>query len=1133
MAERMALVDPRTANFYARRVVELAVTWAFRHDRGLTMPYESNVSALLHEPSFKRLAGDAVFLKAKEVVRLGNAAAHRQEAVSQRDSVAAVSALFEFTYWFARTYNRGAKPEPGLSFDPRSLPNPRAVAAAKARTSAEATAAAEQARAEAAESLARVQELEARLAEQDAAAEAERQRALADASTGAALRAEVERLSAELAAAKQAAAAQPDTHDYTEAQTRDWFIDLLLAEAGWDVDAPNLREVKVDGMPDGRAGFVDYVLWGDDGKPLGLIEAKRTRRDSRVGQEQASLYANRLEAQYGQRPVIFTSNGFEHWIWDDHDYPARRVAGFYTKGELELLVQRRTSRVPLTEVAINAAIADRPYQHRAIRKIAESFERDHERKALLVMATGSGKTRTVIALSDLLIRANRAKRILFLADRTALVNQAVNAFKAHLPDSSPVNLVTERHADGRVYASTYQTMMGLIEGSGAGPKRFGPGYFDLVVIDEAHRSVFKKYRAIFDHFDSLLVGLTATPREEIDRSTYALFDLEEGVPTDAYALDEAVHDGYLVPPTVVSVPTRFQREGIRYDQLSPEEQDQWEELDWDDEHGDPPDAVSAEAMNRWLFNADTVDKVIETLMTDGIKVAGGDRIGKTIIFAKNQEHAHFIAERFDVHYPDQKGTLARVITHKTEFAQSLIDKFSTPADPPHIAISVDMLDTGIDVPEVVNLVFFKAVRSKIKFWQMIGRGTRLCPDLFGPGMDKETFQIFDFCQNFEFFGQNPELTEATPAPSVRERRFLSRLDLLRSLRAQGAADPAHQELGTEVADLLWREVDGMTTVNFAVRPHRRTVERFGQRNEWITATIDDLDGARALAGLPSTKAPEDVDTEEAKRFDVLLLQLQLALLQADPSFLPLRKRVVEIASLIEEYPTIPAVKAQLGLIAEVQTDQWWEDVTLAQLEQVRRRLRTLVGFIEKRKRKVVYTDFADELGTPVEIPFGAFTPASDFERFRRKAGAFLRDHRGETAIKKIHQNWPITPADLAELQRILVDSGVGTAADVDRAAAEAGGFGLFVRSLVGLDRAAAKDAFASFVTGNTWSGAQIQFINLVIDALTQQGVVEPARFYESPFTDLSPQGPEALFAEADIARMVEILDQVRAGAATA
>jgi type I restriction enzyme R subunit len=394
-------------------------------------------------------------------------------------------------------------------------------------------------------------------------------------------------------------------------------------------------------------------------------------------------------------------------------------------------------------------------------------------------------------------------------------------------------------------------------------------------------------------------------------------------------------------------------------------------------------------------------------------------------------------------------------------------------------------------------------------------------------MDKETFQIFDFCQNFEFFGQNPELTEATPAPSVRERRFLSRLDLLRSLRAQGAADPAHHELGTAVADLLWREVDGMTTVNFAVRPHRRTVERFGQRNEWITATIDDLDGARALAGLPSTKAPEDVDTEEAKRFDVLLLQLQLALLQADPSFLPLRKRVVEIASLIEEYPTIPAVKAQLGLIAGSRPTSGGR-ITLPSSNRCRR-LRTLVGFIEKRKRKPVYTDFADELGAPVEIAFGAFTPASDFERFRRKAGAFLRDHRGETAVKKIHQNWPITPADLAELQRILVDSGVGSPADVDRAAAEAGGFRLFVPLTRGAGPSGAKDAFAP-VTGSTW--AVPRSVHQPGDRrLTQQGVVEPAR-YESPFTDLSPQGPK-LFAEADIDRMVEILDQVRAGAATA
>jgi type I restriction enzyme R subunit len=512
-------------------------------------------------------------------------------------------------------------------------------------------------------------------------------------------------------------------------------------------------------------GFVDYVLWGDDGMPLGLVEAKRTRRDARVGQQQAKLYADCLEKQFGQRPVIFYSNGYEHWIWDDANYPPRAVQGFYKKAELELLIQRRSSRKPLASAEINPAIVERFYQTRGIRRIAEAFERDHDRKALLVMATGAGKTRTVIALADLLMRCNWTKRVLFLADRIALVNQAVNAFKRHLPDSSPVNLVTERDAEGRVFVSTYPTMMGLIDESRDGQRRFGVGHFDLVIIDEAHRSVFQKYRAIFDYFDSLLVGLTATPKDEVDRNTYSLFELEDGVPTDAYGLEEAVRDGFMVPPKAVSVPLKFQREGIKYDQLSEEEKDQWDSLDWDDEGGVPA-AVEAEAVNKWLFNKDTVDKVLAHLMTRGLTVAGGDRLGKTILFAKNQAHADFIADRFNANYPHYKGEFARVITFKTEYAQSLIDNFSNKEKTPHIALSVDMLDTGIDVPEVVNLVFFKLVRSKTKFWQMLGRGTRLCPDLFGPGQDKLCFYLFDYCQNLEYFSQNPETTDGASGESL-------------------------------------------------------------------------------------------------------------------------------------------------------------------------------------------------------------------------------------------------------------------------------------------------------------------------------------------------------------------------------
>ena len=534
-------------------------------------------------------------------------------------------------------------------------------------------------------------------------------------------------------------------------------------------------------------GFVDYVLWGNDGRPLGLVEAKRTKRDPRVGQQQAKLYADCLENQFGQRPVIFYSNGYEHWIWDDKNYPPRQVQGFYKKDELELLIQRRSTRKPLSEAKINSNIADRYYQTRAIRRIAESFEKDNDRKALLVMATGAGKTRTVIALCDLLMRCNWVKRVLFLADRVALVNQAVNAFKLHLPDSSPVNLVTEKDTEGRVFVSTYPTMMKQIEDMSDGQRRFGVGHFDIVIIDEAHRSVFKKYRAIFDYFDSLLVGLTATPKNEIERNTYSLFDLENGVPTDAYSLEEAVKDGFLVPPQAVSVPLKFQREGINYDELSDEDKEQWDSLEWD-EDGEVPDRVEAEAVNKWLFNIDTVDKVLAHLMTRGLKVAGGDRLGKTILFAKNQAHAEFVAERFNANYPHFKGEFARVITFKTEYAQSLIDNFSNKEKAPHLAISVDMLDTGIDVPEVVNLVFFKLVRSKTKFWQMVGRGTRLCPDLFEPGQDKQFFYLFDYCQNLEFFRQNPETTDGSLGDTLGTRLFKTRLELITELDKKLEAD---------------------------------------------------------------------------------------------------------------------------------------------------------------------------------------------------------------------------------------------------------------------------------------------------------------------------------------------------------
>ena len=1115
-AESLVYSDSRSSCFHARRALELAVAWLYKHDSTLKLPYQDHLSALVHEPTFRRAVGPAIFAKIKVVKDLGNLAVHSHKPVRQFDALTATKELFHVMFWLARTYARGSKPADTLSFNADLLP----------KTSSQSP-----------QTLEQLQSLESQLRERD--------EKLAGLLSGRkALNAELERLRIEVAVAKKQNAARPDDHNYSEAETRDYFIDLLLKEAGWALSNTQDREFPVTGMPNNTSeGFVDYVLWGDNGKPLGVVEAKRTKRDSRVGQQQAKLYADCLEKQFGQRPVIFYSNGYEHWIWDDAGYPPRSVQGFYKKTELEVLIQRRAARKNLADAKIDEAIVERYYQSRAIRRIGEAFEPDLDRKALLIMATGAGKTRTVIALCDLLMRCNWGKRVLFLADRVALVRQTVNAFKQFLPDASPVNLVTEKDKEGRVFVSTYPTMMGLIEESRDGQRRFGVGHFDLVIIDEAHRSVYQKYGAIFEYFDSLLIGLTATPKDEIDRNTYRLFDLENGVPTDNYTLDEAVRDGFLVPPKAVSVPLRFQREGISYNDLSEEEKEEWDALDWNDD-GTVPTRIEAEAVNRWLFNKDTVDKVLEHLMTRGIKVAGDDRLGKTIIFAKNHDHAQFISERFNINYPHYKGEFARVIDFETEYVQTLIDSFSNAGKDPHIAISVDMLDTGIDILEVVNLVFFKLVRSKTKFWQMLGRGTRLCRDLFGPGKDKEFFYVFDYCQNLEFFTQDLPTTEGNLGEPLAKRLFKARLELVGELDKKPAIEKGQDgsgqtgdeatayelrltdaELRRATAELLRNEVAAMNVNNFVVRPRRRLVEKYASTDAWNVLSVDAYaELTHEVAGLPTELEAED---EEAKRFDLLILNLQLAILRQEPAFARLRDQVKGIAGLLQDKSSIPMIQAELPLILELQTDEWWQYVTVPMLETVRRRLRSLIKLIEKQQRKPIYTDFEDLMGKESDVILLGFTTPDSFERFRAKARQFLKTHENHIAIYKLRMNEPLTPTDLTELERILCESGIGSAEDVKKAKEENHGLGLFVRSLIGLDREAAKKAFGAFVGGKTLRANQIEFVNLIVDHLTQHGSMDARLLYDSPYTDFSPRGVDGVFASKEVDELVSILDNVR------
>ena len=882
------------------------------------------------------------------------------------------------------------------------------------------------------------------------------------------------------------------------------------------------------------------MLWGADGKPLGLVEAKRTRKDPNIGQHQAKLYADCLEKQFGQRPIIFYSNGYEHYVWDDVRYPPRLVQGFFKRDELELAIQRRSTRKKLSALDINSEIVERYYQTRAITRVVERFQDENMRKALLVMATGSGKTRTVIALADLLMRANWVKRVLFLADRRELVKQAQKAFNKHLPNAGAVNLLNDSAGDGRVLISTHQTMMKLIDSSAEGMRRLSPAHFDLIVIDEAHRSVYQKYRAIFDYFDGFLVGLTATPKEDIDRNTYSLFDLQSGVPTDVYSLDNAIADDYLVPPKSVSVPLKFVRGGIRYNDLSPEEQEDWDANEWN-EDGTVPTEVDPNEVNKWLFNQDTVDRVLQHLMERGEKVAGGDRLGKTIIFAKNRKHAQFIKDRFDVHYPHLKGSFASVIDHEIVRSDTLIESFYKADAEPHIAISIDMLDTGIDVPEVVNLVFFKLVRSKTKFWQMVGRGTRLCPNLYGPGQDKTHFWIFDYCQNLEFFSQNAGTDSGSVAPSLAERLFKGRLDLIAELDRREATDPSLRQPGAadagavgewlsgekilrrDLAARLMAEVAEMPLDNFLVRPKREQVERYAKPESWEKLGENELNElANEVAGLPSKLVDPAL---EAKLFDVLMLRLQLGRLNNDRNFPKLARRVREIAEALEGKAAIPMVADRLELILEVQTDEFWQDVTVVRLDTARKQLRELVKFIEKIGQKAVYTNFEDEAGVEIDVNLPVGGGPQSFERFKEKVRHFLRPRENELVLQKLRLGLGLTKADITQLDDMLVAAELGP--DDNYQAARQVGLGVFVQSLVGLDRSAAMKALGGFLQKYALNSRQQEFIALVVEELTRTGIVERSRLFYDPFTGLAPTGVQGLFSDEQTADLNDALDRVK------
>lgn len=1088
-AEQQVYQAPRFSAMLCRSALEEWVRWIYEHDPDLKLPYDDTLSSLIHEESFKKLIDPQHFQRLNLIRKAGNNAVHTNKPISSQEALHCVKILYGFISWTIAVYSLEEITLP--QFDVSLVPT--IVGRDKSQKE--------------------LQDLQSRFEESQS---------------------KLEKLQAELATWKAAKdhniATVPPPIDPNEAITRKLYIDTLLSESGWDVTQPNVIEYPVTGcMPrvDGSKGdgAVDYVLWGENGLPLALIEAKRTSRDARVGQQQAKLYADCLEHHFDQRPVIFFTNGFDTWIWDDLSYPPRAVFGYYTRDELQLLINRRSSKKVLNSEAVNTEITDRHYQISAIRAVNDVLEKGH-RHALLVMATGTGKTRVAASIVDLLSKAGWIKRVLFLADRNALVHQAKKNFNDYLPHTPAIDLTKDKEDDSsRIIFSTYQTLINMIDGEEVeGQRTYGPGHFDLIIFDEIHRSVYNRYRYIFNYFDGFKLGLTATPRDEADRDTYELFHLRKGDPTYAYELDQAVNENWLVEPKAISVPTKFQREGIKYAELSDDEKQKYEEEFADPVTGAFPSEIDATALNQWLFNIDTVDKVIGYVMQHGIKVEGGDKLGKTILFARSHKHALFVQERFNAQYPQYKGHFLGVIDYQQEYKHAMLDDFKVKDKMPQIAVSVDMLDTGIDVPEVTNLVFFKPVRSSTKFWQMIGRGTRLCKDLFGPGLDKKNFLIFDLCENFEFFNQNPKGIETAGAKSISQRLFEIRLILSELLLK--IEDPMLHEYGVKLVQDMIRQVQALNPESFIVRQHLRYVEKYRDPAQWNH--LSDLDRREIVIHIAPLVVETDED-EAAKRFDLMMYMLQFHTLHGDARRTNLIERLKGISRQLMKKTSIPMIKDRETTLKEVNQPDFWQVAGVTTCERLRLELRDIIRFLDKVDVPSVITDFGDEIGanaSEIQIIYRT----NELEVYKQKVELYFLEHQHHLTIYKLRHNEQITIQEIAELERMLFDQGVLETKEKFIKTFGEQPLGSFIRHIVGLDEGAAKAAFAELLGDTSLNIQQIRFIDEIIKHLIVKGIVETQLLFEAPFTDIHSAGIMGLFDEKRAGRIIELVKRVNENA---
>jgi len=1065
-AERVFSIEYASCAINCRRAMEFAIKWMYSVDSNLVMPYQDKLLTLLHTDEFREIVDTRLYARLDFLRRLGNNANHNPKAITKDQAVLALKNLHSFLDFIAYCYSSGYTK---ISFDASLLEQAEPVAQALIATQEPAPVSMDF----------------PKLLEDNKALQAE--------------------FTARRVGRESGYSSAPV--DFSEAETRKAYIDLMLTDVGWEQGKNWLNEFPIENMPNkSKKGFADYVLFGDDGKPLALIEAKKMSESIEKGRHQAKLYADDLERRYQRRPIIFLSNGIKtHIIIDQKNGSAeRKVSGIYSKRDLEKEFNKITMRRSLQNISINDDITDRHYQKCAVKEICKDFDpspradgkKSNKRKALLVMATGSGKTRTVISLVDVLSRHGWVKNILFLADRTSLVIQAKRSFTNLLPDLSTTNLVSDKgNYHARMVFSTYMTLMNKIDDSvdEKGKKLFTPGHFDLIIVDEAHRSIYNKYSDIFTYFDAFLVGLTATPKEEIDRNTYGIFDLEPGVPTHAYELSQAVEESYLVDFSSIETTLKFPHDGIIYADLTDAEKQAYEDS-FTDEEGKIPEKIEPSALNDWLYNKDTIRKVLHILMEQGLKVEYGNKIGKTIIFAKNHAHAEKILELWNAEYANYPSGYCQVIDNTIRYTQDLIDRFSDPRKMPQIAISVDMLDTGIDIPEILNLVFFKKVLSTAKFWQMIGRGTRLCKNLLD-GEDKKEFYIFDFCNNFAFFRNNKGKGKEAPATVALPRRIFNlKTEIVYQLQALAYQTEELEAFRNRLIDELLEKIHALNRSNFAVKLHLTYVDKFSQATAFqILSYEDTLELKEELAPLI---APDD-DDHHALRFDALMYAIEAALLIGQPYTKKIRE-ICKKAEALSICGTIPEVKAQADFIHKTLHTDYLERASLNEFEHIRENLRDLMKYIEKDVRAKYDTDFEDEILESITHPSGL--NQTNLENYHKKVEHYIKQHLDAEVIAKLWGNEPISQLDLNELERILW-SELGSKEDYEKKFGKKP-LGELVRSIIGLDKRAAKEAFSKFDSEYHLDAQQMYFVNHLINYIVKNGTLNDLSIFgKTPFND--------------------------------